>query len=70
MQEIAEAGHHVYSDQPEVFNQYVNEACDLTDSDKVAVKRSFCEIVKKESFAASDIDGSDDCSSPSSTITA
>lgn len=34
---VAGAGHHVYADKPAAFNQYVNEACDLTDSNKVAV---------------------------------
>lgn len=29
---ISGAGHHVYADKPEIFNRYVNEACNLTDS--------------------------------------
>lgn len=31
MQVISGAGHHVYADKAEIFNQYVNEACNYCD---------------------------------------
>ena len=32
MQAITGAGHHVYADKSEIFNKYVLEACNLSDS--------------------------------------
>lgn len=32
VQYISGAGHHVYADKPEIFNKYVNDACNLTDT--------------------------------------
>lgn len=26
------AGHHIFADKPEVFNQFVNEACEFSDN--------------------------------------
>lgn len=31
-QVISGAGHHIFADKPEIFNQYVNEACRFADS--------------------------------------
>ena len=32
LQAITGAGHHVYADKSEIFNKYVLEACNLSDS--------------------------------------
>lgn len=32
IQVIPKAGHHVYADRPDLFNQYVNEACEFSDN--------------------------------------
>lgn len=32
VQVIRGAGHHVYSDKPEIFNRFVNDACFLCDN--------------------------------------
>lgn len=32
VQVITGAGHHVYADKPDIFNKYVNDACNLTDT--------------------------------------
>ena len=31
---VQEAGHHMYADQPEVFNSLVNEVCSMIDEGK------------------------------------
>lgn len=28
------AGHHVYADKPQIFNQWVNDACTMADTDE------------------------------------
>lgn len=38
VQIITGAGHHVYADKPEIFNKYVNDACNFTDTNIIAVK--------------------------------
>lgn len=32
VQVISGAGHHVFADKPELFNKYVNEACEQSDA--------------------------------------
>lgn len=57
-QVIAGAGHHLYADKPKMFNQIVNEACNLTDkgiklpfaqSTIISNKASVSEEVTKDS---------------------
>lgn len=40
VQVIPGAGHHVYADKPGIFNEIVNEACRLTDEDKLTIAQN------------------------------
>lgn len=49
VQIITGAGHHVYADKPEIFNRYVNDACNLTDNlDKTIAIRNTTTTSKNE----------------------
>lgn len=37
VQAINGAGHHVFADKPEIFNNYVNDACFACDASKAAL---------------------------------
>lgn len=52
-QVISGAGHHLYADKPKIFNQIVNEACDLTDKNHLSStpNLSTSEIKAKEDIS-------------------
>lgn len=47
-QVVSGAGHHVYADKPAIFNQFVNDACNLTDSNELSVVKYSLSAVEQE----------------------
>lgn len=48
VQIISGAGHHVYADKPDIFNRYVNDACNLSDSADRTIAVRNLEILKNK----------------------
>lgn len=45
---ISGAGHHIFADKPEVFNDYVNAACRFSDSLPENDLRELFDKIEKE----------------------